>query len=85
MEVGNDIDRFRLYLIADFWQTFAAEDRFTTTERLSRRFAAIQTRMVFGVVSEYQICCRKKFKNLIDLNETMTSIWVQVTFSMNTL
>ncbi len=85
MDVGNDIDRFRLYLITDFWQTFAAEDRFITTERLSRRFAAIQTGMVFGVVSEYQICYRKMSKNPIDLNKTMTIVWLQVTFCMNTL
>ena len=37
MDKGNDIDRFRLYLITDTLQTFAAGDRFTATERLSRR------------------------------------------------
>ncbi len=38
MDKGNDMDRFRLYLIPDSLETFAAGDRFTTTERLSRRF-----------------------------------------------
>ncbi len=32
------IDRFRLYLMTDYLQTFAAGDRSTTTEGLSRRF-----------------------------------------------
>ncbi len=38
MDKGNDIDQLSLYVLTDSLQTFAAGDRFTTTERLSKRF-----------------------------------------------